>query len=107
MLEAVAGQRGVVGLQVDLDLFVEPVAAQEAADRGGIEVARVLGRLARLGLDEDGARTADSVRLLDHPVHEAAHRVQLRADAPVQQGLVAFSPAPQHVVLAAELACGV
>ena len=71
------------------------------------QVERVPGRLARLGLDEDGARKADSVRLLDHPVHEAAYRVQRRADAPVQQGLVAFTPAPQHVVLAAELAGGI
>ncbi len=45
MLEAVAGKRRVVVLDVDLDLLLEAVGLQEAEDRGGVEIVLMLGRL--------------------------------------------------------------
>jgi hypothetical protein len=47
VLEALSGQGRVVALDVDLELVLEPVVAQEAVQRRGVEVVLVLGRLAR------------------------------------------------------------
>ncbi len=79
VLEAVAGERGVVGLDVDLDFLLEPVLLQEAEHGGDVEVVLVLGRLARLGLDQDRALEADLVLVLDDQLQEAAELLQLAA----------------------------
>ena len=53
VLEGVARQGGVVVLDVEAEVVVaRAVALQECVDRGGVVVVLVLGRLARLGLDE-------------------------------------------------------
>ena len=62
----------------------------------------MLGRLLRLGLDQDGALEADLVLVLDHHAHEAADLVGLALEVGVEQRLVALAPAPQHVVGAVE-----
>ncbi len=67
----------------------------------------MLGRLARLGLDQDRALEADLVLVLDDQVEEAAELVEFLTHARVEQGLVAFAAAPQHIVLAAKCQCGV
>ena len=103
VLEAVAGQQRVVLLDVDLDLVLEAVRLQEAVHGGDVVVVLVLGRLVRLGLDQDGALEADLVLVLDHQVHEAAELRELALQVGVEQGLVAFAAAPQHVVRAAQL----
>ena len=103
VLEGVAGEDGVVLLDVDLDLFLEAELLQHAPDRADVEIVLVLGRLLRLGLDEDGALEADLVLVLDDHGQEAAELVELLLDVGVEQGLVALAAAPQHVVGAAEL----
>src|SRR5205807_9040866 len=47
VLEAVARERRMVVLDVDLDFVLEPVGLQEAEHRRRVEVVLVLGRLAR------------------------------------------------------------
>ena len=84
VLEAVAGQRGVVVLDVDLDLLLQAVLAEEAVHGGGVEVVLVLGRLGRLGLDEDRALEADLVLVLDHHAEEPAGLVELLLDVGVE-----------------------
>ena len=53
VLEAVPGERRVVGFDVDLDLLLEAVVLQEAVDRVDVEIVLMLGRLVRLRLDQD------------------------------------------------------
>ena len=107
MFETVAGQRGVVGFDVDLDFLFEPVLLQEAKHRSGVKVVLVLGRLTRFGFNQDGALEADLVLVFDHHIQEATHLVQLLAHARVEQGFVAFAAAPQHIVFAAEFERGI
>jgi hypothetical protein len=90
-------------LDIDLDLVFEPVPLEEAVDRGNVVIILVLGRLLRLRLDQDRALEADLVLVLDHQVEETSELVVLALEVGVEQGLVAFAPAPQHVVGATEL----
>ena len=102
VVEAVAGQRRVVGLDVDLVLVLEAVADQEAVDRRGVVVVLVLRRLHRLGLDQERALEADLVLVLGDEVQEPGELLALARQVRVEQGLVALAPAPQDVVRAAQ-----
>ena len=103
MLERVIGEHGVADLDIELDLLLEPEAAQEAGDRRDVEIVLVLGRLLRLRLDQQNALEADLVLVLDDHRQEAAELLLLAAKIGVEQGLVALAAAPQHVIGAAEL----
>ena len=102
MVEAVPGERGVVGLDVQLVLVFEAVAGQEAVDGGGVVVVLVLGRLLGLGLDEQHALEADLGLVLGHQVQETGELLALSSQVGVQEGVVALTAAPQDVVRAAQ-----
>jgi hypothetical protein len=107
VLEGVAGKDRVALLDIELHFVFEAVLLEEAIDRGDVVVVLVLGRLLRLRLDQDRALEADLVLVFDDEVEEAAELVELALEIGVEQRLVAFAAAPQHVVLAAELLRGV
>ena len=77
VVEAVAGQRGVVRLDVDPVLALEAVADEEAVDGRDVVVVLVLGRLHRLGLDEQLALEADLVLVLGDEVQEPGELLAL------------------------------
>ena len=68
VLKAVAGQRGMVGFDVDADFLFQPVLLQESEHGGHVEVVLVLGRFTRLGLEQDGSLEADLVFVIHHHV---------------------------------------
>ena len=82
VMEAVAGQRRVVRLDVDPVLALEAVPDQEAVDRRGVVVVLVLGRLLRLGLEQQRALEADLVLVLGDEVQEAGELVAPRGRGP-------------------------
>src|SRR3546814_1280853 len=47
MLEGMARQRRMIGLDIDAHLVLEPVALEEAIDGGGVEIILMFGRLVR------------------------------------------------------------
>ena len=100
--EVVSGERGVVDLDVDLDVLGEVVALQEGVDGGDVVVVLVLRRLERLGLDEDRAGEADVVLVLDDHREEPAELVELAPHVGVEQRLVPLATTPQHVVVATQ-----
>src|SRR5438067_485159 len=102
MMEGVAGEDGVVLLDVELDVVQKVVALEETVTGGDVEIILMLGRLLRLGLDQDRALEADLVLVLDDEREEAAELIELALEIGVEQGLVALAPAPEHIVLAAE-----
>jgi hypothetical protein len=103
VLEGVAGERGVVGLDVELEVLLEAVGAEEGDAAGDIEVVLVLRGLLRLGLDEELALEADALGVIDRHVEEGGEVVLLALEVGVEERLVALAAAPEHVVLAAEL----
>ncbi len=70
--------------------------------RGDVVVVLVLGRLERLGLDQDRALEPDGVLVLDDHVEEPAELVDLARHVGVEQRLVALATTPQHVVRSAQ-----
>jgi len=53
VFEIVAGQRGVIGLDVELEMVEQTELAEEVQHRGRVEVVLVLGGLLGLGFDEE------------------------------------------------------
>ena len=102
VVEAVSGQRGVVGLDVHEVLALEPVADEEAVDGGAVVVVLVLGRLLGLGLDEERALEADLVLVLGDQVQEPGELLPFAREVGVEERLVALAPAPERVVRAAQ-----
>ena len=102
VVEAVAGERRVVRLDVDPVLALEPVLDQEAVHGLDVVVVLVLGRLHGLGLDQELALEAELVLVLDDEVEEAGELIALAPQVGVEQRVVALAAAPQDVVLAAE-----
>jgi len=85
MFEIQAGQGRMIDLDVDFDLLGEPIALQEREYRSHIMVVLMLGRLKRLGLDENGALEADLVFVLHHHGQEPRVLIELPAQVGVQQ----------------------
>ena len=102
-MEAVAGQRGVVSLDVDFHFAFQTKLPQEAMHGGNVAVVLVLGWLVRLGFDQQLALEADAVLVLDHHLHEAPELLAFAREVGVEEGVVAFTAAPQHIVCATEL----
>ena len=74
----VAGERGVVGLEVELEVGQQVVGAEEVEAGRGVGVVLVLGRLLGLRLDVEGAWKADLLLVVDRHVQEACEVVDLR-----------------------------
>ncbi len=102
MLEAVPGQGGVVDLEVELVLAGQVVPFEEAEHGGHVVVVLVLGRLLRLGLDQERTLEPDPVLVLGDQMKESGELVLLPAKVGVEQRLVALAAAPQHVVRPAQ-----
>src|SRR3984893_6650157 len=52
VLEAVTGQSCVIGFDINLDFFLQPITAQKSQYGCSIEIVLVLGRFTRFGLDQ-------------------------------------------------------
>ncbi len=102
MVEAVAGERRVVRLDVQLVLAVEAVADEEAVDGRGVVVVLVLRGLHRLRLDEERPLEPDLRLVLGDEVEEAGELLPLALQVGVEERVVALAPAPQDVVGPAE-----
>ena len=105
VFETVSCQRRVIGFNFDLDLVFQPVPFEKAVDGRDVVIVLVLHRLVRLWLDQDRALEADLVLVFDHHRHEPAKLIELARDVGVEDRVVAFAPAPQHVIGSAQLMC--
>ena len=83
-------------------MTLETVPGQEAEHGGGVVVVLVLGRLHRLGLDEELALEADLGLVLRDQVQESGELRAFAAKVRVQKRVVTLTTAPQHVVLATQ-----
>ena len=58
----------MVGLYVDLDLLLQPVALEEAVNCRDVSVVLMLHGFVRLGFDQDRSLEADLVLVFDNHV---------------------------------------
>ena len=98
VLEAVAGQRGVVRLDVHPVLVGEVVAHEEGIHGGGVVVVLMLRRLLRLWLEQQGSGESDPVLVLRDEAQESRELRFLSGEIGVEERLVALSPTPQDVI---------
>ena len=98
VLVRVAGHGGVVGLDVELDVLVEPVRLEEGDDGLRVVVVLVLGGLLGLGFDEELEGGSDVALVLDGHVEEGGQVVQLSLHVGVEVRDEALAAAPEHVV---------
>ena len=77
MHHRVASQRGVVGLDVELEMLHQVVLPQEVEAGSRVAVVLVLRRLFRLGLDQERPLEADLLRVIDR--HDRAAHIALFA----------------------------
>ena len=98
VLEAVAGQRGVVRLDVDPVLVREVVAHEEGIHRRGVVVVLMLRRLLRLRLEQQRPGEPDSMLVLRDEAQESRELRFLSGEIGVEERLVALAPTPQDVI---------
>ena len=99
----VAGEGGVIGFEVELEVGEEVVGPQEVEAGGGVGVVLVLGRFLGLGLDIERAGEADLFLVIDGHVQEPGEVVELAFHVGVEQGRVAFAASPEGVARPAQL----
>ena len=99
VLHRVAGERGVVGFEIQLQVVDETVLAEEVAARRRVGIVLMLGRLLGLGLDVELAGEADLLGVVDGHVQELREMLELALHVRVPQVLVAFAAAPERVAL--------
>ena len=99
MLVGVACQVGVVAFEVQLEDVHQVVGAQEVDGGCGIEVVLEHRRFLGLRLNQELGVQADFLRVVMAHVEELGHVLLLALHLGVPQVLVAFTAAPEHVVL--------
>ena len=102
VLHRVAGERGVVGLEVQFEVLQQAVFTEEVEAGGRVGIVLVGRGFARLGLDEELTLEADLLRVVDGEVQERGEVVELTLHVGVDEGGVAFAAAPEDVTFAAE-----
>jgi len=107
VLVVVAGQGGVVGLDVQLEVLVQPVRLQEAYDGLSVVVVLVRRGLPRLGLDAELRVHANLLLVLHGHLQEGREVVQLVLDLGVQRCDEALATAPEDVVGRSQLLANV
>ena len=103
VVEGVAGQGGVVGLDVQAKVLHQAVLLQERVAAARVKVVLVLGGLFGLGLDPERAVEADLLFVVHREIQKQPEVIHLALQVGVQQCLVAFAAAPEHVAAAAKL----
>ena len=105
--EGVPGERGVVDLDVELEIAEQAELAQEADHGRGVIVVLMLGRFAGLRLDEELALEALGAGVVAGDGEEAREILALAFHVGVEERHVALASAPENIVLAAERDGGV
>ena len=107
VLEGVACQGGVVGLDVHAEVVHEAVGTQEVSAGGHVEIVLVLGGLLGLGLDVEVTRKSLGAAVVAGQGQELAEIVQLQSHIGIDEGVVALAAAPEDVAGGTQLDGGV
>src|SRR6266496_4506094 len=102
MHHRVTGQRGVIRLDIELEILVQAVAAQEGNAIGGVEIILMNGRLLRFRFDEKLSAEADLFLVLDRDVEELRQVIEFALEVGVVEIRITFAAAPEDVILAAK-----
>ena len=101
VMERVTRQRGVVGFDIQFDLFFQTELLEESVYGRRIVIVLVLGRFLRLRLDKQSALETGFVFVFHDQLHEATNLLTFLTQIGIQQRFIAFTTAPQNVVFTA------
>ena len=94
----VAGEGRVVGLDVEFDVLLESVLADEIEAGRRVEVVLVFGRLFGLGLEQELPLEADRLGEIDRHVHEAGQVIELALHVGVVEVGVPLAASPEDII---------
>ena len=100
-----ACQCGVVNLDVNLEVLVKSVCAEESDNGLGVNIVLVLCRLHRLGLDEECALESLCTCIVAGHLEHCCHMLFLTLHIGVQEAHVTLAATPEYVALATQLDC--
>ena len=107
MLKGMAGECGVVDLDVYLEVVLQVVSAQEAYYRLYIDIILVLGRLHGLGFDEEGAGEPLGAGIVACSGKHLSQMFLLTLHIGVEQAHITLASTPEHVILTTQFDGGV
>ncbi len=102
MREGMAGEGSVIGFDVELEMFLEAVGAEEGDAAGDIEIVLMLGGFLRFGLDQELPFETNLLRVVDRHVHEAREVLLFAFEIGIEECFVTFTATPENVIFAAE-----
>ncbi len=103
MLESVAGKGGVIHLDVDLEVLVKSVGAEETDNGLGVHIVLMLGRLHRLRLDEERAFETAGASIVTGSLEHLCEMVFLSLHLSVEKTHVALAASPEDVIRSSKL----
>ena len=107
VLEGVTGKSSVVNLNVHLEILVQTMCTKESNDCLGVHVILVLGRLHRLRFDKECTLKSVGTGIVASNGEHLCEVFLLALLVGIEQRHVALASAPEHIVGAAKLDCGV
>ncbi len=102
MLHGMSGERGMVGLKVELEVTHEVVFAEEVEAGGCVGVVLVFGGFFGFGFDVELAVVLDGFFVGDGHVEERGQVVEFPFHVGIPEGGIAFASAPEDVAFAVE-----
>ena len=102
VVHGVAGESGVIGFEVELEVLQKVVFPQEIQAGGCVAVVLVTGWLLRFRLDVERALEADLFFVVHSHVEKFCQVVDLALHVGIPECRVAFASAPEDIAFAAE-----
>ncbi|OAV73582.1 hypothetical protein Barb6_00076 [Bacteroidales bacterium Barb6] len=107
MLKGVTGKCGMVYFDVQGEVLVQTVMAEEADNGFRIDIVLMLGRFHRFRLNEEGSLEALFATVIACEGKQGGKMVFFALHVGIQKRHIAFATSPEHVVLTAKGNTGV
>jgi len=98
----VTGECGVIGFQIEFEMFEQVEFAQEVQARGCVGVVLVCRWFLRFGFDVELALKSNALFIIHGHVEEGPEVIAFPLEVGVDDGAVPFASAPERVALAAQ-----
>ena len=103
VFHGVAGQRGVVGLEVELEVTEQIVLAQKVEASSGVGIVLVRGRFSGLWLDVKLSRKSDLFGMVHREMKQRSQVIQFALHVGVEEGSVTFPATPKYITLSTKV----
>src|ERR1700722_10175216 len=106
MMKRVTREGRMIRLDIHFYFVLQAKLHQETVNGRDIEIVLMLSRLRRLRLDQERALEAALVLVLHDHAKKTPQLVALALKVSVEERIVPFAAAPQHIIIAAQARSG-